>query len=80
VVTLPEGKEFTVAVVNHPKNPPSLWHNHRDIRMLNPCIVAPAEVKLTQGKPLVLRYRTIAMDGGISVDDLNKLAAEWRGR
>ena len=35
---LDDGKVAGVAVIDHPKNPPSLWHNHRDIRMLNPCV------------------------------------------
>ena len=32
----------TVAVIDHPENPPTLWHNHRALRMLNPCITAPS--------------------------------------
>jgi hypothetical protein len=66
-----------VAVVNHPQNPPSLWHNHRDIRMLNPCIVAPAAVKLSAGKPLVLRYRVVAYDGRTQAEELDRLANEF---
>jgi hypothetical protein len=71
------GKTAGVAVINHPKNPRTLWHNHRDVRMLNPCIVAPGEVKLEAGKPLVLRYRVVAHDGGTPVELLNRLAKEW---
>ena len=74
-----DGKVAGVAVIDHPKNPPSLWHNHRDIRMLNPCIVAPAEVKLNANQPLVLRYRVVAHDGPASKEQLDKLAREWRG-
>ena len=73
-----DGKTAGVAVVNHPKNPPTLWHNHRDIRMLNPCIVAPAEVKLKANEPLVLKYRVVAHDGPTPAAALDKLAAEWR--
>src|SRR6266853_931755 len=53
--TLADGKQIGAAVLNHPKNPPTLWHNHPDIRMINPCIVATAEVELKGGKPLGLR-------------------------
>ena len=75
-----DGKVAGVAVVNHPDNPPALWHNHRDVRMLNPCIVAPAEVKLKAKQPLVLRYRVVVHDGQTPVEALNKLAAEWKGK
>ena len=76
-VTLEDGKRFTAAVLNHPQNPPALWHNHRDVRMINPCIAAPAEVKLTKGKPLTLRYRVVAADGDVPTELLNRLAKEW---
>jgi hypothetical protein len=74
---LPDGVTASVAVIDHPKNPPTLWHNHRDIRMLNPCIVAPAAVKLAADKPLVLRYRVVGCDGPLPATLLNQLAAEW---
>jgi hypothetical protein len=66
-----------VAVIDHPQNPPSLWHNHRDVRMLNPSIVAPAAVKLRAGEPLLLRYRVVAFDGRVSDEELDRLAAEF---
>ncbi len=72
---LPDGRVFGAAVINDPKNPPTLWHNHRDIRMLNPCIVAPAEVKLEKGRDLVLRYRVVTFDGEVPDTKLNKLTA-----
>ena len=72
-----DGKVAGVAVIDHPKNPPSLWHNHRGVRMLNPCIVAPGEVKLKAGEPLVLRYRVVAHDGATPRELLDKLAKEW---
>jgi hypothetical protein len=78
-LTLDDGKVAGVAVIDHPKNPPSLWHNHRDIRMLNPCIVAPGEVKLKANQPLVLRYRVVAHDGKTPVEALSKMAEVWRG-
>lgn len=73
-----DGKVAGVAVINHPDNPPTLWHNHRDVRMLNPCIVAPAEVKLKANDRLVLRYRVVAHDGETPARELDRLAAEWR--
>lgn len=71
------GKAAGVAVIDHPGNPKTLWHNHRDIKMLNPCIVAPGEVKLKANEPLVLRYRVVAFDGDAPVDLLNQLAGAW---
>jgi hypothetical protein len=72
-----DGKTAGVAVINHPQNPPTLWHNHRDIRMLNPCIVAPGEVKLKANEPLVLKYRVVAHDGETPREALDRLAKEW---
>jgi len=77
-VTLPDGTQITSAVINHPKNPPSLWHNHRDVRMINPAITAPGEVKLKRGQPLVLRYRVVAADGSVPTALLNSLADEFK--
>jgi hypothetical protein len=68
---------FGVAVIDHPKNPPALWHNHRDVRMLNPSIVAPGEVKLRADVPMVLRYRVIAYDGRTPSEELDRLASEF---
>ena len=77
---LKDGKTVGVAVIDHPKNPPSLWHNHRDVRMLNPCIVAPDKVVLKKGQPLVLRYRVVAHDGQTPRSLMDALAGEFRGR
>jgi iduronate 2-sulfatase len=74
---LKDNTAFGVALIDHPKNPPSLWHNHRDIRMLNPCILAPGEVKLAAGKPLMLRYRVVAFDGRTVSEELNRLATAF---
>ena len=78
-MTLPDGKAAGVAVINHPDNPKTLWHNHRDIRMLNPCVVAPAEIRLKADQPLLLRYRVVVHDGPTPVEQLNRLAEKWRG-
>ena len=74
---LDDGKVAGVAVIDHPQNPRSFWHNHRDVRMLNPCIVAPAAVKLNANEPLVLRYRVVAHDGETPASELGRLAEAW---
>jgi hypothetical protein len=74
---LPDGREIGGAVLNHPANPPTLWHNHRDVRMINPCIVAPQAIQLKEGIPLVLRYRIVAFDGSAPLELLNRLAKPW---
>jgi hypothetical protein len=66
-----------VAVLDHPLNPASLWHNHRDVRMLNPCVVAPAEVLLQAGRPFELRYRVVVHDGPVQKELLSQLHADW---
>ncbi|MDQ3441390.1 MAG: PmoA family protein, partial [Planctomycetota bacterium] len=71
-------KTIGVAVVDHPDNPPTLWHNHRGVRMLNPCNVAPAEVTLKAAEPLVLRYRVLTFDGEIPAVQVKRLAEEFR--
>lgn len=74
------GKTAAVAVIDHPQNPPTAWHNHRGLRMLNPCIVAPGRLLLKAGKPLHLRYRVAAADGSYSKDLVGGLAEEWQKR
>ena len=68
-----DGATFGAAVFNHPANPPTLWHNHRDVRMINPCIVAPAAIRLVAGRPLVLRYRVATFDGPVPRTTLDGL-------
>lgn len=77
-ITLDDGKVAGLAVINHPKNPPTLWHNHRGIRLLNPCICASGPVTIKAKEPLVLRYRLVAHDGLAPVDALSRLAGEYR--
>lgn len=77
-VTLKDGKHVGVAVVDHPSNPPCLWHNESNIHMLNPCIVAPGEVKLTAGKPLNLSYRLITHDGPAPTKRIEELSQSYR--
>jgi hypothetical protein len=74
---LKDAAPVSVAVVNHPANPPTTWHNALGIGMLNPCIVAPGEVWLRAGVPLVLKYRVVAADGPVPAALLNRLAEAW---
>jgi len=77
-LTLADGKAVGIAVVDHPKNPPALWHNNRGVWFLNPCITAPGPLALKKGEPLVLRYRVVAFDGPAPAELIKTLAAEWR--
>jgi hypothetical protein len=79
-ITLPDGVLLGGAVIDHPKNPPALWHNPASIRMLNPCIVAPREVLIKPGEPLVFKYRVVAWDGATPRELLNTLAKDWAAR
>jgi hypothetical protein len=76
-LTLPDGTKCGGAVMNHPANPPTTWHNARSIRMLNPCIVAPGEVMWPAGQAQTLRYRVVAFDGELPRAELDQLAAQW---
>lgn len=76
-IALPEGTTVGCAVIDHPKNPRSLWHNAAPIRMLNPCIVAPGDFTLKAGEPLVLRYKVVAWDGALPREQLTALSKEW---
>lgn len=75
-----DGRTAGVAVLSHPANPPTLWHNVPSLGMLNPCIVAPGEVKLAPGQALALRYRVVTFDGQVPTAKLDELAREWAAR
>lgn len=77
-IELNNGKTIGAAVLDHPDNPPSTWHNLAPIAMINPCIVAPGPVNLKEGKPLHLRYRVVLHDGPTPVELLKSLSSEWR--
>lgn len=77
-ITLKDGTVAGAAVIDHPKNPPSLWHNAKSIGMLNPCIVAPDKVVLKAAEPLVLCYRVVAFDGAAPAELLRELSEDWR--
>lgn len=73
-LALPEGKKAGAAVLNHPGNPPTLWHNVAAIGLLNPCIVAPSDVSIPVGEPLILRYRVVLFDDAVPAALLNQEA------
>lgn len=77
-IALTAGKTVGVAVIEHPGNPPSTWHNPRYVWMINPCVVAKGPLTVAQGGPLRLRYRVVVHDGATPVELLNELAAQWR--
>ena len=79
-IALASGKTIGMAVIDHPNNPPSRWHNHRRVWMINPCITALGPIALNKGKPLVLRYRLVPHDGPAPAELLRQLAKEWRQR
>lgn len=43
-------------------NPSARWFNHRELRMLNPCITAPGELRLVGGVTFALGYRLVTTD------------------
>lgn len=65
-------------VIDHPKNPPTLWHNSRTLWMLNPSVVAVRPITIEPDAPLTLRYRVVVHDGPPQTSLLEKLSAEWR--
>jgi hypothetical protein len=77
-ITLRNGRTVGCAVVDHPANPKSTWHNPRYVWMINPCIVADGPVNVAAGQPLVLRYRLVLFDGQPPAALVKSLSAEWR--
>ncbi len=77
-IRLESGKTVGIAVLDHPNNPPSTWHNLHPIAMVNPCIVAPGPVTIKKGQTLTLRYRLVVHDGPPPQDVLKKLNSDWR--
>jgi Methane oxygenase PmoA len=74
-----DGKTVGVAVLDHPLNPPTRWHNARYLWMLNPCITTFGSMTIHPDSPMVLRYRVVVHDGGPPTDLLQKLSQEWGG-
>ncbi len=80
VVELESGETVGTAVVDHPDNPPTTWHNVEAIALVNPCIVAPAPIERKAGETIRLRYRVIVHDGPADPAVLDELARSWRER
>lgn len=78
VITLANGKTVGVAVLDHPSNPPTTWHQSRGLWMINPNIAALGPVTLHAGVPFTLRYRVVVHDGPTPASIIAKLADEWR--
>jgi hypothetical protein len=75
-----DGKTIASALIDHPANPPSLWHGARAVSFLQPCIAAPAPVTIAAQQPLTLRYRAVAGDGKFPDGVLDRMAREWRAK
>jgi hypothetical protein len=73
------GKVLGVAVIDHPKNPPTTWHNSTGLWMVHPTIVATGPVTLPKDKTFEMRYRVVTHDGATPTAVLEKLSAEYRG-
>ncbi len=73
------GKTLGVAVIDHPRNPTTTWHNSTHLWMVHPTIVANGPFTISHGQTLTLRYRVVVHDGDTPTALLEKLAAEWRG-
>jgi methane monooxygenase PmoA-like len=78
VITLTTGKAIGCAVVDHPSNPPSTWHNPRYVWMINPCIVANKPFEVSQEQSLTLRYRVITFDGELPERLIGDLSRQFR--
>ena len=78
VITLANGRTIGAAVVDHPLNPPSTWHNSRTLWMLNPSVSALGTVTIHPSAPLTLRYRVVVHDGPTPTEIVQALAAEFR--
>jgi hypothetical protein len=74
------GKALGVAVVDHPKNPTTTWHNSTHLWMVHPVITTDGPFTIPHGQTLTLRYRVVAHDGDTPTAVLDKLAAEYRGK
>ncbi len=72
-------KTVGAAVLDHPLNPPTLWHNARYLWMLNPCITLFGPITIEPDSPLTLRYRVVVHDGPTPTELLQRLSQEWRG-
>ncbi|MEO7318060.1 MAG: DUF6807 family protein, partial [Chthoniobacteraceae bacterium] len=72
----PDGAAVGLAVVCGASPFPKTWHNHRDLRMVNPAITGPGEVVLRANEVADFRYRVVAFDGEVPIELLSALATE----
>ena len=77
-LTTTDGKVVGSALIDHPSNPPSTWHEPRSVSFLNPCIAAPRPITIAPKQALTLRYRAVAYDGTFPDGMLDKMAGAWR--
>ena len=78
VLATDDGTTVGAAVIDHPSNPPSTWHNSRSLWMLNPVIAALQPYTIRAGETLTLRYRVISHDGPTPTDVVDALSTEFR--
>lgn len=78
VITLANGKTVGAAVLDHPSNPTSLWHQSRGLWMLNPSITALGDITIRPNAPLTLKYRVVAHDGPTPTGVVDQLSKEWQ--
>jgi hypothetical protein len=78
VITLANGKTVGAAVLDHPSNPPTTWHQSRGLWMLNPNIAAVGPFTIKRDVPLILRYRVVVHDGDTPTALIDKLSNEWQ--
>ena len=76
--TAENGQTAGIAVLSHPSNPPTKWHNIAGIGMLNPCHLMDQGLELKPGQPLTLRYALLAHDGPAPTAALDALASAFR--
>jgi hypothetical protein len=74
-IPLESGGEAGIAVINHAANGPTRWFNLPKMGMLNPCITAEGEIRLTQAAPLALRYTIVVHDGPVPSVLLSSLSS-----
>jgi hypothetical protein len=77
-IQLANGKVLGAAVIDHPSNPATRWHNSRGLWMLSPTITTFDAVTIHPDAPLTLRYRVVVHDGSPPTDLIEKLSQEWR--
>jgi hypothetical protein len=72
------GKVVGFAVMDHPGNPYTTWHNSSHLWMLNPVITAGGPITIFGGHTMRLRYRVVVHDGDAPIPLLEKLSAQWQ--